>query len=379
LLAAGADMKEEILELFRLASKFFFKKYKETGGSQSKLAEEFGVTQSYLSSVMNGSRSASFELYNLISEKLYGPLDKFIAAGRRIQDGIDPLADGGTDGEDSVEKLIAQLTYYVMDYKRLQKDMSKQKVFYETIIENLQSGVIVTDKKNKIIFINRYMEKMSGLKANKIVGTAPFITDETILELEMSLLNREYQEALNQLKPVYYEQVPINTTSGQVFYNSGWMIPLLKDNAFDGMICTLRDTTLTQNLSDLLYQSIEQCPEGMWLIQQDTPENVPMAYFANKTFFKIFGLAEISPKPGNVPFLDVVELMKKKIKNAAEWEKKEKDAFASNLNEMKCVIKMKNGEEYQWISKPLVNDNNRHIGRFATVKKMRAKTASKKK
>lgn len=372
-------MKDEILELFRLASKFFFKKYKETGGSQSQLAEEFGVTQSYLSSVMNGSRSASFELYNRIAERLYGPLDKFINAGRRIQDGLDPLADEGTDAEDSVEKLIAQLTYYVMDYKRLQKELSKQKLFYETIIENLQSGVTVTDKNNKVVYINRYMEKMIGLKASKIVGTTPFISNDVFLELDMSHLNREYQIALMKLQPVFYEQIPIKSTTGQIFYTSGWLIPLLKEKEFDGMICTLRDTTPTQNLVDILNESLEEFSDGIAVIQQDSKSSVPRIYFANKTFHDIFGLADVNPRPDSVPFLEMVEMMKRKMKNAPEWEELENEALLGTRDEVKCLVRMNSGEEYQWTSKPLINDQLRHIGRFATVKKAKTKSAGRKK
>lgn len=368
-------MKEEILELFRLASKFFFKKYKATGGSQSQLAKEFGVTQSYLSSVMNGSRSASFELYNRISERLYGPLDKFIGAGRRIQEGKDPMIDDGVDSEDSVEKLIAQLTYYIMDYKRLQKELSKQKVFYETIIENLQSGVLVTDKNNKIVYINRYMEKMFDMKANKIVGTTPFATPyngsnvESVLELEMEFLSHEYSKAIDLLKPVYYERVPIKTNTGQVFYNSGWVIPLIKDNEYDGMVCTLRDATTTQNLSDLLYQSLEQRDEGIWLIHQDNPGDTPKSYFANETFYKIFDI-EGSPKSEEVPFTDVIEMMKREMKNADEWESLEKEALANKREKVDCKIKMNDGKKYQWSSKPLANKQGRHIGRYVAINKI---------
>lgn len=356
-----------------------YEKYKKTGGSQSQLAEEFGVTQSYLSSVMNGSRSASFELYNRISERLYGPLDKFIAAGRRIQDGLDPLADDGAESEDSVEKLIAQLTYYVMDYKRLQKELSQQKLFYETIIENLQSGVIVTDKNNKIIYINRYMEKMSGLKANKIVGTTPFGTLESIQDLEINVLSQEYQKALEQLTPVYYERVPIKTPSGQVFFNSGWIIPLLKDNVFDGMVCTLRDSTLTQNLSDLLYQSLEQCAEGILILQQDSPMAIPGTFFANDTFYKIFDLANDPPKTGAVTFPELFETLKGRLKNADEWEALEKEAYNNKRDTVECVAKLTNGTKYQWTSKPLTNEEDRHIGRFVTVKEVPKTTIRRKK
>lgn len=363
-------MKEEILELFRFASKFFFKKYKETGGSQSQLAEEFGVTQSYLSSVMNGSRSASFELYNRIAERLYGPLDKFIAAGRRIKDGLDPLADEGTDAEDSVEKLIAQLTYYVMDYKRLQKELSKQKLFYETIIENLQSGVIVTDKNNKIIYVNKYIEKMFALKANKIVGTAPFQGEDQSHELDLTHMKMEYQNALDHLSPVFYDKIPIKSASGQLLFNSGWIIPLLKDNAYDGMICTLRDITTKQNLADLLCQSLEEYSDGTFIIQQDSPNNTPNGYFANNEFYKIFGFDDTHPRVDNLPFFELIEMIKNKIIDSSEWERLENEALTNIRDLVDCTLKMTDGGKYKWSSKPLKNAHDTQIGRFATIKKI---------
>ena len=322
---------------------------------------------------MNGSRSASFELYNRISERLYGPLDKFISAGRRIQDGLDPITEDSSEGEDSVEKLIAQLTYYVMDYKRLQKELSKQKLFYETIIENLQSGVLVTDKNNKIVFVNRYMEKLAGLKSNRIVGTSPFSNPELTPDLEMNFLNKEYQKALNRLTPVYYERVPIKTPSGQVFFNSGWIIPLMKDNKFDGMVCTLRDSTMTQNLSDLLRQSLDQYEDGTLIMQQDAFEDVPKAYFANDSFYSIFDISDVSPRSEVVPIPELVEILKKKMKNVSDWEKLESEAYNKMQDEIQCPIQLNSGEKYIWQSKPLLNDLKQPIGRFISVKKQNPK------
>ncbi len=371
-------MNEEIIELFRLASKFFFKKYKATGGSQGQLAKEFGVTQTYLSSVMNGSRSASFELYNQIANRLYGPLDKFIAAGRNIKEGRDPLEADKRKEEDSIEKLMAQLTYYVMDYKRLQEELSKQKIFYETIIENLQSGVVVMDKDDKIVFTNRHMEKMFGMKPEKIAGTTPYTANKNIKDLELGFFVNEYAAARELLAPIYYDKIPVKLSDGKVMYNSGWIIPLMKDKSFNGMICTLRDTTLTQTLSDLLIQSLQQCPEGIGVVQQDADDDVPTAYFANNAFLEIFDLKELDPKPESTPFKEVFEIMKTKMKNPAEWEKTEQEAFENKSDVAKCTIKLKNGKTYQWESKTLSNVHQKLLGRFASVKQVQQKGKKKK-
>jgi hypothetical protein len=75
----------------------------------------------------------------------------------------------------------------------------------------------------------------------------------------------------------------------------------------------------------------------------------------------------------------MVEMMKKKMKNATEWEKLENEALLGTRNEVECLIQMNNGEEYQWKSKPLINDQLRHIGRFSSMKKTKTKTAGRKK
>ena len=54
-------MESDLQEIFKLAARHFYKKYKKKGGSQAVLAEKLGITQSYVSAVINGSRTASLE------------------------------------------------------------------------------------------------------------------------------------------------------------------------------------------------------------------------------------------------------------------------------------------------------------------------------
>ena len=74
-------MHSEQHELFLLATRYFDKKYKQSGGSQGKLADKLGITNSYLSSVISGARQASLELQNQIAKTLYGPYDKYLTIG----------------------------------------------------------------------------------------------------------------------------------------------------------------------------------------------------------------------------------------------------------------------------------------------------------
>jgi transcriptional regulator with XRE-family HTH domain len=67
-------MSENLNVLFQTAAKFFFNKYKENGGNLGKLAQQIGTSHTYISAIINGSRTGSLELQNQIAEVLYGPL-----------------------------------------------------------------------------------------------------------------------------------------------------------------------------------------------------------------------------------------------------------------------------------------------------------------
>ena len=371
-------MENEISELFRLASKFFFKKFKESGGSQGQLAKEFGVTQAYLSSVMNGSRSASFELYNLIANRLYGPLDKYLAVGRNIKEGRDPLADDKEKADGyGVESLIARLTYYVMDHQRIEKKIHELKKFYESIVENLQSGVLVMDRAHKVVYANRYLSKLSGVSPEQAVGTSPFTVDKSIPSLRIGEFVKRYQEVVERLEPQFFENLPMETPLSSFNYNSGWLIPLLNENnAFNGMICTLRDTSYSHALFSLLAQTIEQLPDGVIIVQQKAAGEIPSATFANKKVRKILGLEDANPF--TLSFMDMARDIKKIVVNFKEWEKFVRNNIKINAANTKFVIELIDGKTYEVTGNPLSDQNGMHIGRIATFKEAPRKRAEKK-
>ncbi len=65
-------MSQDLQEIFVLALNYFYKKYKAKGGTQNKLARRLGITQSYVSAVLNGSKTASLELQDQLAGVLYG-------------------------------------------------------------------------------------------------------------------------------------------------------------------------------------------------------------------------------------------------------------------------------------------------------------------
>ena len=172
-------MKDDMQVVFKLAAWYFLKKYREKGGTQARLAKKLGVTQSYVSSVITGSKSASLELQSRIAHILSGKKnEEFLTIGRRIKNGLDPEIHDVKEVKDSVESLIARLSHYVVDHQRIEGELMNMRDFYEKIVENLQSGVIVSDANDAITYLNRFMEKLIGVEAEKIIGTNQLVKNE---------------------------------------------------------------------------------------------------------------------------------------------------------------------------------------------------------
>lgn len=370
-------MKNELQELFQLAAKFFVKQYKEQGGSQSTLARELGITQSYLSSVANGSRTASLELYSQIAVKLHGPLDKFLAVGRRLKEGREPLEERVKPAEDSVEGLIARLTYYVVDHQRIERELSEIKHFYETIVEKQQTGILVMGRDHSVIYANEFMGSMANIPTEAIIGTNPYNAENRIPGLDIKSFTLKYDEAFKQGQVLLYKNIKTKMPNGGCVFISGSLTPLLKEGRFDGMICSVYDTSASHILRNLLLQTLNLSPYAIGIVQQTSPGEMPKIYYMNKKFRKVFGLKDLDPS--ETPFSEAHEKVAAKIKNSKQWL----DFIYSSINtgktDQQFAITLKNNKKYYWISNPLSDEKGNHWGRIATVKEIPKKTGRKKK
>jgi len=232
-------VKIEMQELFQLAAKYYYKKYKKKGGSQKKFAKDLGVSQSYLSSVINGSRSASLDLLNKIAITLYGPFDKFLSVGRRIKEGLEPSEEEKHMPEDAVETLIAKLTFYVMDNKKMSDDLMQKKNFFEQVVEHLPSGVFVTDRNDMIFFANQFMSVLEGTPVEHIIGINVLSVKSSFSAADAKNFIVHYSKAKKTLKPIFFKNIPVAIAGKKLVRQTGWIIPRLKDGNYDGMICTV--------------------------------------------------------------------------------------------------------------------------------------------
>ena len=231
------------------------------------------------------------------------------------------------------------------------------------------------DKEHNVIFANKHMDRMSDIPSGMITGTNPYDAGKQIPNLDISEFTEKYNEAFKQLKALSYKNIRTLMPNGNTLFISGWFTPILKENEFDGMICSIYDTTTSHILRNLLIQTLDFSSHGIGIVQQFNPGEQPKVYFSNRQFNKIFGLQEINPP--DVLFSDTVELMIYSMKNGEKWLDFIKKSINANAANAKFIIEMKNGKKFEWISNPLIDDTGMHWGRIATVKEIPQKSRKK--
>ncbi len=141
----------------------------------------------------------------------------------------------------------------VTELHAMQNELNYQKDFYEKILETVHEGIWVSDANDYIIYSNTGMAKIAGVSIDQITG-------QNILKDFEDKTNREfkkhYLEAKNTQKPVFYD-IELVTLSNKSSFQSGWLIPLLTNNTFNGMICTIQDLTEHKQLQKIIYASRE--------------------------------------------------------------------------------------------------------------------------
>jgi len=362
-------MKDDVQKIFRLATGHFFRKYRKKGGTQRNLAQELGVSQSYISSVLSGARSASLELQSQIAHILSGmQYEEYLVTGRRIKNGHDPEIHDVMEVDDSIDSLLTRLSHYVIDHKRIEDELTGKRDFYEKIVEKLQSGVIVSDGNDDITYMNRFMERIIGLEADRIICINQLARSERFPDLNLDEMMMYYQQAKSAFKPVYYENVFVVTSEGNRKLLSGWMIPLQKGDRFDGMIITLRDITRLQKVNQSLLATIEYVSHPVGLALQDYEKGPVTAYYMNSPAQKLFRIDGQA-----LTHEDIKVLMQKAaamMLNGEEWLI-QTSMNLKGLEHSKMEIIFKDGRKFMWDSRALRDDEDSYCGRYVTIKEIR--------
>lgn len=124
--------------------------------------------------------------------------------------------------------------------KNIEKEISKTKDFYHSILEGTVTGVLVTDKNDIITYANKGMGTIAGIKPSQIqnVHVLSGFPESTLEDF-----TPYYNKAKTTLTKIYYENIHVTTHSGRDSWQSGWLIPRINDGKYVGMICTVEDIT----------------------------------------------------------------------------------------------------------------------------------------
>lgn len=233
-------MENDFTEIFMLAAKHFYKEFKRSGGSQKKMSKELGVTTSYISSVINGSRTASLSLLEQIALMLSGkPLDEFLWVGRRIKKGLPPIQKEETDLLDSPEELISKLTYYIVDHQRMKKELEDEQWLFQEAINMADYGIVIAGTDRRVLAYNKVYQKIfrypDEILATKDMGVYVRYGRDQMANLEK--FDREIQEAFAAEAPISHL---VELKDGRIIKRD--VFPLKRDGKLVGRLAHLTDT-----------------------------------------------------------------------------------------------------------------------------------------
>jgi PAS domain S-box-containing protein len=162
--------------------------------------------------------------------------------------------------------------------------------FFKKILDDLPSGVWVTDGDDRVVYINKAMTEIAGASVEKFVGLYVF------KELDKPG-NKEFLDSYRKVKknlfPGEYE-VRLKDSQGKGFVHRGWLTPQIKDGQYDGMIVTAEDITekdifevALKDSEEKFRRTIEFAADGILLGTHDG-----FIFEANHAACELFGMSK---------------------------------------------------------------------------------------
>ena len=152
-------------------------------------------------------------------------------------------------GNNSFIQFIAQ---DITEKREADENILELKDYYKKILDSIINGVWVTNKNDTNSYTNKGMEIIAGISKDQIVG-ARVLSD--FPKSTLNFFRPYYLKAKKELNPIFYDAIPVVTPSGRQSYQSGWLIPLIKEGIFEGIICTVEDITERKKVEQGLKES----------------------------------------------------------------------------------------------------------------------------
>ncbi len=173
------------------------------------------------------------EVFDIISEKSDKTLENqtVLVSRSKTSIPIEVSSDPIMDEKGSITGIV-MVFRDITERKRAMDEIIRLKGFYESVLEGIVNGVWVTDKDDIIVYSNKGMNAVTGLASKEIEGAH-------VLKDFQEFFRPYYMKARETLQPFYYQAVPFITPDKSTSYQSGWLVPRIKDGKFNGMICTI--------------------------------------------------------------------------------------------------------------------------------------------
>ncbi len=149
-----------------------------------------------------------------------------------------------------------QLMRQKAELERVEQELREASQFSEQIINSAQEGIIVYDRNLRYRVWNPYMEQLTGLPSEEVVGKShselfPFVESTGLAQHLESVLNGELPNTVDF--PYTVQQTK----------KTGWAsdlsVPLRDtDGTIIGVIATIRDTTWRKQILDDLHNALEE-------------------------------------------------------------------------------------------------------------------------
>lgn len=132
--------------------------------------------------------------------------------------------------------------------------LKETKNFYENIIESIEDGIWVSDAADVIYYTNKGMINIAGVEKDRIIGKNVFndFPEETIKDF------KKYYSSAKETRQLSSYTCKVKTPAGRTSFQTGVLIPVVKGNKFNGMICTIHDYTERKRYEEELKKSLDE-------------------------------------------------------------------------------------------------------------------------
>ena len=155
---------------------------------------------------------------------------------------------------------VAPILFARLERERLEREqvdaqrrLAELEAFYRSILGNIRTGVMVIDKHDCMHFSNTAMADITGVPQDEYAGLRvlrDFPQDEERVGL--------YLQAKETLRPQRFGPISVVTHVGKRTYQSGWLLPQVRDGRYVGMIVTVEDDTERAHAQEALRKAHDE-------------------------------------------------------------------------------------------------------------------------